>query len=342
MARTLLKRLSLLSPLILLLAGTVTAAERFPPEGTLPLPVRIESGEDQLDLFIGEERFCRYVFRDEQISRPYFAHLVAPCGRQVTRRHPPVEGEDATDHATFHPGLWTGFGDISGHDYWRLKARVKHVKFLEVPRAGAGWASFSSSNDYLSTDGKTTICREQFKFILLVRKTGYLVLWESTFSAVGDQVVFGDQEEMGLGVRVATPLAVANGGRIVDSEGRLNGKGVWGRQSSWCDYHGRMGDFLLGVTLMPHPENFRPSWYHARDYGFVAANPFGRNAFTRQEKSRLVVPAGKPLELRFAVLFHSQPLAASEPLPPVQQLVSERDQAYRDYLKILHSGSGVR
>ena len=147
---------------------------------------------------------------------------------------------------------------------------------------------------------------------------------------------------MGLGVRVATSLAVANGGRIVDSEGRLNGKGVWGRQSNWCDYHGRIGDVLLGVTLMPDPENFRPSWYHARDYGFVAANPFGRNAFTKQEKSRLVVPVGKPLRLRFAVQFHSQPLAASEPLPPVQQLVRAREQGYRDYLKILHIGSGVR
>ncbi len=42
------------------------------------------------------------------------------------------------------------------------------------------------------------------------------------------------------------------------------------------------------------------------------------------------------------VQFHSQPLAASEPLPPVQQLVRAREQGYRDYLKILHIGSGVR
>ena len=74
----------------------------------------------------------------------------------------------------------------------------------------------------------------------------------------------------------------------------------------------------------------------------MAANPFGRNAFAKQEKSRLVVPVGKPLRLRFAVQFHSQPLAASEPLPPVQQLVRAREQGYRDYLKILHIGSGVR
>ena len=323
-------------------AGTATAVEKLPPQGTRPVPVRIERTEGQLDFFIGSQRFCRYVIRDKQISRPYFAHLHAPCGTQVTRRHPPLEGEDATDHATFHPGLWTGFGDINGHDYWRLKAQVKHVKFLEAPRAGPGWASFTSSNDYLSTDGKTTICHERFTFVVLVRETGYLVLWESIFSAAGKEVVFGDQEEMGLGVRVATPLAVTNGGRIVDSMGRVNGKGVWGKQSNWCDYHGRIGDIMLGVTLMPDPENFRRSWFHARDYGFVAANPFGRHAFTGQEKSRVVVPTEKPLRVRFAVLVHSQPLSSDDPLPGVEEVVRERDEAYRDYLGILHTGNDVR
>jgi len=192
-----------LTLLLALPAGMATAADKLPPGGTRSVPVWVESGEGQLDVFIENKRFCRYVFRDKQISRPYFAHLRAPCGTQVTRRHPPVEGEDATDHASYHPGLWTGFGDINGHDYWRLKAAVKHLKFLEAPRAGPGWASFTASNDYLAMDGTTTVCHERFTFVVLVRETGYLVLWESTFSAAGKVMVFGDQEEMGLGVRGA-------------------------------------------------------------------------------------------------------------------------------------------
>ena len=323
-------------------AGIVTAADKLPPAGTRPVPVRVESGEDQLDIFIANHRFCRYVFRDKQISRPYFAHLCTPSGTQVTRRHPPVEGEDATDHASYHPGLWTGFGDISGHDYWRLKAAVKHVKFLEAPRAGPGWASFTAANDYLAVDRTTTVCQERFTFVVLVRETGYLVLWESVFLAAGKEVVFGDQEEMGLGVRVATPLAVDNGGRIVDSMGRVDGKGIWGRQSNWCDYHGRIGKHLVGVTLMPHPDNFRPSWFHARDYGLVVANPFGRNAFTKQEKSRFVVPVKQPLRLRFAIHLHSQPHSVGAVLPTAEQMGRQRERAYQDYLKILHSGGGVR
>jgi len=61
----------------------------------------------------------------------------------------------------------------------------------------------------------------------------------------------------------------------------------------------------VGVTLIPDPANFRRSWFHARDYGFVAANPFGQQAFTKGEKSRVEVRAGESLRLRFAVRVHS-------------------------------------
>ena len=58
---------------------------------------------------------------------------------------------------------------------------------------------------------------------------------DSQFSGP-EEFYFGDQEEMGLGVRVATPLAVKNGGRLLKSEGGIGEKQVWVRQSDWCDY----------------------------------------------------------------------------------------------------------
>ena len=44
---------------------------------------------------------------------------------------------------------------------------------------------------------------------------------------------------------------------------------------------------------------------HARDYGFLAANPFGRSAFGKGEKSKVVVEPGEPLRLRYGLLLHS-------------------------------------
>ena len=56
--------------------------------------------------------------------------------------------------------------------------------------------------------------------------------------------------------------------------------------------------------MIPDPQNFRSCWYHARDYGFVAANPFGRRAFTDGEESKVVVRQGQSFSLRFGVCIH--------------------------------------
>ena len=59
-----------------------------------------------------------------------------------------------------------------------------------------------------------------------------------TFSCESGDLEFGEQEEMGLGIRAATTITVKNGGRILDSEGRVNEKGVWGKRAEWYDYSG--------------------------------------------------------------------------------------------------------
>ena len=60
----------------------------------------------------------------------------------------------------------------------------------------------------------------------------------------------------------------------------------------------------VGVVLMPDPRNFRRSWFHARDYGVLVANPFGQTAFTRGKRSS-VAAKDEPLRLRFGVLTYT-------------------------------------
>ncbi len=112
---------------------------------------------------------------------------------------------------------------------------------------------------------------------------------------------------MGLGVRVATSISAKRGGEITISSGEKNEKQVRGKAAAWCDYSGVLDGRFVGITLMPHPGNFRPCWYHARDYGFVAANPFGRKSLTKGEVSEVVVKKGESLRLRFGVLLHASP-----------------------------------
>lgn len=288
--------------------------------------VNFSQQEHAVQIRVGDNPIATYVYDDSRIPRPYLCNVYAPGGIQVTRNHPPRKGVDTTDHRSLHPGIWMAFGDLSGADNWRNRDHVLHDGFVEKPTGGPGRGTFAVRNLYLKGNDPTkALCREVCRLTLLVRPSGYLLFWDSTFQPMAENVAFGDQEEMGLGVRVASPIMVRRGGRILNSNDQVNEKQAWGRTADWCDYSGRVGDRWVGVTLMCDPANFRPSWFHARDYGLLLANPFGRKAFRKGDESRVVVTRDKPLRLRYAVLIHS---ASRQEEPDLAE-------AYADFLELL-------
>jgi hypothetical protein len=54
-------------------------------------------------------------------------------------------------------------------------------------------------------------------------------------------------------------------------------------------------------VLLADPRNFRPSWFHARDYGLMVANPFGRKALSGGPESRVEVKPGETFRLGFGL-----------------------------------------
>lgn len=257
---------------------------------------------------LGGQPVATYVYEDPAILRPYIAHVRAPNGAQVTRNHPPVEGQDATDHAEFHPGIWMSFGDVSGADFHRNKATIEHVRFLEEPKGGPGAGGFRTLNDLAGPDG--SLGELLIDTHVRALDSGTLIVVGATFRATDEPLVLGDQEEMGVGIRVATPITVENGGSMTSDHGGRDEEGTWGKPAAWLDYAGQIGGEPVGLMIVPDPENFRPSWMHSRDYGVVMANPFGRNAMTGGEKSAVEVAPGDSLTVRWGILLHSGPFDA--------------------------------
>jgi hypothetical protein len=295
--------------------------------------VSFDATPGSVAITIAGRPFASYFYADKTISRPYFAQVRAPNGEPVTRNHPPVAGRDLADHAALHPGIWMSFGDVNGSDYWRNKAPVVFERFIDKPQGGTEEGGFSARYSYRDQqDSDKVVCNEDFRCRVHVIPAGYLVLWDSTFSA-DKEIAFGDQEEMGIGFRIATPLRAerkAKGeippgnGEIVNSHGAHNEKEVWGAAAEWCDYAGESDDQRVGIAILCHPHNFRPSRFHARDYGLLVANPFGRAAFHEGEPSRVVVRPSESLRLRYGVLVHSSP--SNQP--------ADIAAAYKDYIKL--------
>lgn len=264
--------------------------------------VHFKKDSDRVVIFIGGGRVVAdYVFADPRVGRPYFANVKTLGGIPVTRNYPP-KPEDAQDHVGLHTGIWLAFGDISGTDYWRLKAKVEHAGFVEDPKAGDEHGNWAVRNRYLSADGSQVVCEEVCKYTVEVRSDGYLLTSDSRFTSEKGDFWFGEQDEMGLAIRVATPLVVKSnqGGRIVDSEGRKNELEIWGKVADWVDYGGVIGGRHVGMAILSHSGNPNRSWHHARDYGFVAANPFPRT----DGKGRTIVRKGEVFRLRYGVLVY--------------------------------------
>jgi hypothetical protein len=225
------------------------------------------------------------------------------------------------------------FGDIDGSDYWRNRARVRQVEFTEPPRAKPVRGSFAVRNEFFDQKYPSkVVCNENTRYTFLVRADGFLLIWDTTLSA-DHKIAFGDQEEMGLGFRVATPLRVgasgdknlpAGNGRITNSVGKTNEAEVWGKTAEWCDYSGVIAEQWVGMTIFCHPDNLRPSWFHARNYGLLEANLFGRQAFTKGEKSSIIVQPGNSLRMRYGILVHS----GSDRRHP------DLTAAYQDYVQL--------
>ena len=304
----------------LALASSVTTAQHH---------VAFESRGDSLLIRVDDRPLATYVCHDPEILRPYFKDVCAPGGVQVTRHHPPREGSDPLNHATMHPGLWLAFGDLGGADFWRNKATVVHGGFVKAPHAEGDRGAFTVRNLY--TAGGIVLCEETCTYTFQVRPAGSLILWDSTFQSKQSGLRFGDQEEMGLGVRVATPMMVKpydnrhRPGRILDDHGRRNEKAIWGELAAWCDYGGRVDDTFTGIMIMPDPRNAVACRWHVRDYGLMVANPFGQSVFKKGPVQKTEIGSGRPFHLRFGILLHAA--GAENDFDPVA--------AYDDYLKIV-------
>lgn len=258
---------------------------------------------DRLLIAFAKQPLAEFVYQDPKILRPYFAQVRTLTGLPVTRNHPPMEGTDATDHDTMHPGLWLGFGDLSGHDFWRNKGRIEHLRFVEPPTTKENQLTFETESRLLAATGNE-VCQLSNRFLIEKSTFGWMIVWDATFRSDQGEFTFGDQEEMGFGARVATPLTEKNGGTIVSSTGRKTAAATWGQPADWCDYSGSIDNRRAGITLIADPANFRESWWHNRDYGVFVANPFGRAAMKQGAKSSITVKKGEAFRIRFAGVMH--------------------------------------
>jgi hypothetical protein len=219
--------------------------------------------------------------------------------------------------------MYFAHGDINGYDFWGEAAyprwsRHSASKFgrtvfrsLDEVQSGVDRGSVRATFDLVSPEGVLGQEVQRYGF----SGDEHTRVIDCTISIVASArpLVMGDTKEGTFAIRVVKALA-APAGHMVNAEGATGERNVWGKRSRWVDDYGRVGGEDVGVAVLDHPGNPRaPTYWHARGYGLLAANPFGVRVFTgdRRQSGSFTIPQGSTFVLRYRVLIHhGDPLEA--------------------------------
>jgi Methane oxygenase PmoA len=240
--------------------------------------------------------------------KPYLHPLRCASGKIVTRGFPMenIPGESTTDQ--HHRGVWLGYKDVNGYDFWQNefsyqnKAAGKVVtRSVDVLKNGlhGTFAWLSPSGDAMLEETRSMMFRGDAKLRIIDVDVTLKALVDTTF---------GDSKDGAFSIRLAEPLTEKNSGVIINSEGARKMDQTWGKRASWVDYSGELSGEKVGVVLFEHPTSFHhPSRWHVRDYGLLAINPFGSNAFDKQAPvSKFFLATGKSIHLRYQIIIHPE------------------------------------
>jgi len=312
--------------LILAATSPLCAEEKKAPA------VSLTEQDDRLRIELNGELFTEYIFEREDGFFPAFYPVMGPGEVAMTRKFPfeEIEGED-TDHP-HHQSLWFAHSDVNGETFWAVKTykdrtsgkerapgHQVHQEFTEVVSGDDG-GHFVAKNNYVGSDGEIVMTDTRTVRIPAVadEMASRIIDIEIAFHATNGEVVFGDEKDAGMAIRVASDLQAerrtkdpkkmkAATGNLVNSEG-ITGVETWGKRARWVDSFGKVGGEAVGVAIMDHPGNPRyPTWWHSRTYGLITANAFGQHFFEKlddPDAGAFVLADGETATFRWRFVFH--------------------------------------
>jgi hypothetical protein len=293
----------------------------------------------RVDITVDGKPFTSYIWPGN-LAKPVLYPLRTAEGTLVTRGYPldPRPGE-RVDHP-HHVGLWFNYGDVNGIDFWNNsdaipaenapKMGVIRQRKIVAAKSGAKQGELEVETDWL-TYNKRILLKEQTRFVFRGGPQFRSIDRITTLRATDQKVVFTDDKEGVLGLRVTRALESpsdkpevftdANGlatsvaklantdvnGVYASSEGK-QGDAVWGTRGRWCNLSGHLGDEPVTITILDHPANPGfPTFWHARGYGLFAANPLGKKIFTNgKEELNFTLAPHESVTFRYRILILSE------------------------------------
>ena len=298
----------------------------------------------RVDVTIDGEPFTSYIW-PTSLEKPVLYPLVASDGVTVTRGYPlqPRDGE-RVDHP-HHAGMWFNYGNVNGFDFWNNSGAIKpedrqkmgSIRQQRILSTRSGKDQGELVVEAVWTTGKgSDVLKETTRFVFSKRGDARIIDRTTILKAV-DQVVFKDDKEGVLGIRVAHFLESANekGGVFADASGRpttvanvdprgANGvyrtsegkesDAVWSTRGRWCTLTGSIEGKTVSIAILDYPANpGYPTYWHARGYGLFAANPLGDSIFDpKASPHNFTLAKDQSATFRYRVILFAHAAGADE------------------------------
>ncbi len=271
--------------------------------------------DGRLRVAVGGELFAEYVYQG--YSRPIVYPIIGPHGIGMTRNWPMKDDVPGESHDHVHQkAMFLAHGWVNGVHFFAESpgsGKIVHDKLLAV-ESGSERGRIRTANKWVSGDGQL-VCTDTRTLCFHAVPGGRAIDWEITIHASGGDVKLADDKHGLMAIRTHPNLRLDNdpargvttaNGQAVTSEG-VSGKAVFGTRADWIDYWGKIDDKTVGIAIFDHPANpHHPTWWMARGYGYVAADPCGGHAIGGEPPGTgdVTIKAGQGVTFRYRFVFH--------------------------------------
>lgn len=300
--------------------------------------------KQRIDVLIDGKLFTSYRY-EERIRRPVLLPVMSVGGNFVTRGFPIEPRDGETINHPHQVGVSFVYGDVNGVDFWnnspfrtaeelKRMGTIVHRKVLEK-KDGERKAELVTQSNWISPKGETLLS-ETTKFTFRIEGKTRIIDRETTLTASGQDVTFGDNKEGLFLIHLNRQLQQNNQfpvkvtdekgnlseartgenltGEYLNSEGLIREK-IFGTLGRWASVSGKINDENLTVAIFDNRANynFEQASMMVRPYGLLALNPFGRKAYEPNAEARkFVLGKGKSIKFKHRLVIYSEKVAAEK------------------------------
>jgi hypothetical protein len=245
------------------------------------------------------------------LPKPFLFPVLAPGGVPVTRSWPMTEATGEQRDHPHHQSLWFAHGDVNGYDFWHGSKSGERIELHGEITAATLDNAAELRASYRWIAEEEVVCREERRLVFRVEEDARIIDIEVRLTATENPLILGDTKEGTMALRLHPALRLRGEvakGAMINSEGASGGE-CWGKRARWMECSGPIDGQPVGVAILDHPSNpHHPTWWHARDYGLVAANPFGVHDFEKREPGtgNVTVDPGESIVFRYRILLHAE------------------------------------